>query len=420
MLIRPCFYRLVGLVVLVLFTMTATFADTVILVTSQIGQAANDFVPWLQLGGDATLLGSSFNAISARGVTVTGTLAGANSLVSVVCTASPCSWTGSGFSTADTLLWTSDAGNSGNGPVTLAFGTPITGAGALIQANAPGQFTAQVQAFNGATLLGSFTVTSDAAGDATYIGIQDQSGPNITSVVFSITACAPIDSSGCTDFAIDTVNLNSGPALASFPIRSLSLGIQLVGTSSAPGAVVLVNTGGAFLAINSIGASGANSADFSVSQTCPNPIAPGSACPLSVTFKPTAGGPRKSSIGITSNAGSTPPTVILTGVGTASGLSPTSLTFAGQAVGTSSAPQTITLTNKGSVAMNLWQIAIVGANAGDFSMTTTCSSSLGTGANCTASVTFKPTAKGARTASVLFSDDGGGSPQAVTLTGTGM
>jgi two-component sensor histidine kinase len=39
--------------------------------------------------------------------------------------------------------------------------------------------------------------------------------------------------------------------------------------------------------------------------------------------------------------------------------------------------------------------------------------------SCTVSVTFKPTATGARNASVLFSDDGGGSPQAVPVTGTG-
>lgn len=419
MLIRPCLCRLGGLVVLILFVTAAAFADTLILVTSRTAQGANDFVSWSQLGADATLLGSSFKATSVGGVAVTGTLAGPNSVISVVCAASPCSWTGSGFSTADTLLWTSDAGNSGNGPLTLAFGAPITGAGAMIQANAPGQFTAQIQAFNGATLLGSFTAMSDAAGDATYIGVQDASAANVTNVVFSITACAPIDSSGCTDFAIDTLNLDAGPALANLFPRSLSLGTQLVGTNSAPHAVALTNTGGAFMAISSIGASGANSADFSVNQTCPNPLAPGAGCALSVTFKPTAAGPRKSSIGLSSNSGASPPIVILTGVGTAASLSPTSLSFANQSVGTSSGAQTITLTNKG-VTMNLWQIAILGTNPGDFSMTSTCGSSLGAGASCTLSVTFKPTATGARSASVLFSDDGGGSPQSVTLMGTGI
>jgi hypothetical protein len=419
MLNRACFYRLNGLIVLAFFATTAAWADNVVVVTSKTAQGPNDSVVWSQLGADATLLGSSFNATSVGGITVAGTLAGANSLVSVVCAATQCSWSGSGFLAADSLLWTSDAGNSGNGPVTLVFGKAITGAGALIQANAPGQFTAQIQVFNAATLLGTFTVLSDSAGDATYIGVQDQTGANITKVVFSITACGALDSSGCTDFAMDMLNLNTGAAVATVSPLSLSFGTQLVGTTSAARSLSLSNTGGGFLTINSIGISGGNNGDFGLSQSCPNPLAPGGNCLLNVTFTPTAAGPRKSSIAISSNAGGSLPSIILTGVGTAGGPSPTSLTFASQTVGTSSAAQTITFTNKGSATMNLWQIAILGANAGDFSETTTCGSTLGVGANCTVSVTFKPTATGARTGSVLFSNDGGGSPQAVSLSGTG-
>ena len=49
----------------------------------------------------------------------------------------------------------------------------------------------------------------------------------------------------------------------------------------------------------------------------------------------------------------------------------------------------------------------------------TCGPSLAAGATCTVSVEFDPTATGARSAQLQFNDDGGGSPQAVTLTGTG-
>ncbi len=130
-------------------------------------------------------------------------------------------------------------------------------------------------------------------------------------------------------------------------------------------------------------------------------------------------GPRKTAISVNDSFGSSPQIFIVTGVGTLANLSLTSLIFAGQTVSTSSLPQTITFTNTGSGTMNLWQIGILGTNAGDFSKTTTCGTTLGTGLNCTVSVTFKPTATGARTASVLFSDDGGASPQSVSLTGTG-
>jgi hypothetical protein len=108
-------------------------------------------------------------------------------------------------------------------------------------------------------------------------------------------------------------------------------------------------------------------------------------------------------------------TVCFTGVATAASLSPASLNFG-------DSPQTVTVTNKGSstLHLHLGQIGIVGANAGDFSMTTTCGSTLSAGAICTVSISFMPTATGARSASLLFNDDGGGTPQAVNLTGTGQ
>ena len=210
---------LCGLIVLALFSTTVAWADSLVLVTNQTMQGANDSLHWSQLGADGTKLGSTATATSAAGSTVTLTLAGSDSLVSVACTASPCSWTGAGFTASDSLIWTSDAGNAGNGPVTLSFSRGVLGVGALIQADGPGLFTAQIQALNGGNALGlPLTVTSDANGDAVYIGVLDQSGANITSVVFSLTTCIGT----CTDFAIDTVNLNTPPAALVSLVSSLS------------------------------------------------------------------------------------------------------------------------------------------------------------------------------------------------------
>ncbi len=207
-----------GLIVFAVFSTTVAWADSLVLVTSQAGQGANDSVNWSQLGADGTPLGSSAAATSGGGSTVTLTLTGPNSLVSVACSASPCSWNGPGFTAGDNLIWTSDLGNGGNGPLTLSFSKSVSGVGALIQADGPGQFTAQIQVFNGPTLLGSFTVTSDTNGDAAYIGVLDQSGTNITSVVFNLTTCVGI----CADFAIDTVNLDTAPATLVSLISSLN------------------------------------------------------------------------------------------------------------------------------------------------------------------------------------------------------
>jgi hypothetical protein len=100
-------------------------------------------------------------------------------------------------------------------------------------------------------------------------------------------------------------------------------------------------------------------------------------------------------------------------------LSPTSLTFSSQTVNTTSAAQSVTLTNSGNAALTISSIGISGANAGDFSQTNTCGSSLAAGASCTISVTFKPTATGTRTAAVSIADNATGSPHTVSLTGTG-
>ena len=48
-----------GLVVVFLLT-TVAMADNLVLVTTESGQQANDFVSWTQLGSNGTLLGSSF------------------------------------------------------------------------------------------------------------------------------------------------------------------------------------------------------------------------------------------------------------------------------------------------------------------------------------------------------------------------
>src|SRR5437667_885355 len=73
----------------------------------------------------------------------------------------------------------------------------------------------------------------------------------------------------------------------------------------------------------------------------------------------------------------------------------------------------------GTTSLTITSIAITGTNAGDFAQTHTCASSLAAGASCSISVTFKPTASGTRTAALNISDNAAGSPQKVTLSGTG-
>jgi len=204
---------------------------------------------------------------------------------------------------------------------------------------------------------------------------------------------------------------------------SLFFGTQLLAIPSPASAVTLTNSGTSALTINSIVVAGANSADFGVSHNCPispNTLAASSGCTLQISFTPQTAGPRKSSISISDSSGSGAQTIIVTGVGTAISAAPSGLNFNSQQVGTSSNALPVVITNAGSTAVHLWQIAFVGANTGDFSQsnTSTCGTSLGAGANCTVDVVFTPAAAGSRTASLMISNDGGGSPQAVLLAGT--
>jgi hypothetical protein len=389
----------------------AARADSLVLVTSAAGQGANDYVHWSKLGADGTILPASFSVATDKSAVAGINLTGANGIASVVCTSTPCSWTGVGFAAKDTVLWTSDAAAGGNGPVTLHFGSGVSGAGGLIQADTPGPFTAQIQAYNGATLLGSFTAISNNHGDATYIGVTDQTGPNITSVVFSLTACV----SACSDFALDTVNVkaSTGTPAVSLSPTSLGFGNQNVGTVSPPKIITLSNTGTAPLTITTI----ANTGDFKSTNNCGTSVAAGASCSISVSFAPTTTGTRTGTLTITDNAGNSPQLVSLIGTGGTPvvSLSTTTLVFATQLLNTVSAAKMITLTNTGTASLAVTSIVA----SGDFTQTNTCGTSVAAGGKCTISVTFMPTVAGTRTGAISMADNATGSPQTASLTGTG-
>ncbi|MFO0751118.1 MAG: EGF domain-containing protein [Myxococcota bacterium] len=85
-----------------------------------------------------------------------------------------------------------------------------------------------------------------------------------------------------------------------------------VGLSTIPGRVLVHATGLGRLTVGSVSASG----DFSVAQNgCTSPVEPGASCPIDVVFAPSAGGPRAGTLSIDSDAGPTPLSVALAGVG---------------------------------------------------------------------------------------------------------
>ena len=205
----------------------------------------------------------------------------------------------------------------------------------------------------------------------------------------------------------------SGAALS---VTSLSFPITQVGTSSIKQNVTLTNYGNQTLNVSSVTVSG----NFVQTNTCTPTVPAGKTCNISVAFKPKSGGPLTGSVTITDDAFNSPQVISLSGTGTIVKLSPTALTFAPQNVGTSSQPQPVTLSNVGTVTLNISSITIVGANSGDFGEQDNCQPGVNKQGSCTISVTFTPTGVGTRTASISITDDGGGSPQLIPLTGTGQ
>jgi hypothetical protein len=101
-------------------------------------------------------------------------------------------------------------------------------------------------------------------------------------------------------------------------------------------------------------------------------------------------------------------------------LSQTNIDFGNQAVGTSSAVNVITLTNVAVInQVNVSGVSIQGPNAGDFSESDNCSTVVLAKGKCVINITFTPTATGVRSATFSITDDGGASPQTISLTGTG-
>jgi FG-GAP-like repeat/Abnormal spindle-like microcephaly-assoc'd, ASPM-SPD-2-Hydin len=196
---------------------------------------------------------------------------------------------------------------------------------------------------------------------------------------------------------------------------TLKYATQLVGTSSATQTATLTNTGNQDVAVSNIAISGA----FTQTNNCPSTLGIAGTCQIKVTFSPAAKGNATGTLTVTDNATTSPQTVALSGAGTVMTLSPIGVNFGDQKVGTNSATAPVTLTNTGITAVSLALINFTGTNPGDFSQTNNCGKSLAAKASCTINVIFDPAATGARSASLSVSDNGGGSPQTISVSGTG-
>lgn len=381
-----------------------------------------------------TLTNKGSAAVSLAGVGVSGPFAiASNTCPASLAAAANCAvgvtFTPAATGTASgTLTFTDSALNSpqtvtlsgtGTAPVTLSatslsFGTVAVGATSSAKSVTITNQQSSALTFSGITVGGAFAIATNTCGPTLAAGAACTVG-----ITFTPTATgAATGTLTITDSAPGsprTVNLSGTGGSTTTPVTlsasTLSFGTVVVGNTSTATTVTLTNRQSAPLNTLSVSIGG----PFAIaSNTCGTTVAAGASCAVGVTFTPPSTGASTGTLTFTDSASNSPQKVSLSGTGASPvSLSAASLNFGVVAVGATSASQTVTITNATAAAITVAGITVTG----DFADTTTCASTIPSGGNCAVTVTFTPTAGGARTGSLAIPLSTGA--QTVALTGTG-
>jgi hypothetical protein len=173
----------------------------------------------------------------------------------------------------------------------------------LTSASATGDFS--VVNGCGASLAGH----SSCGFQVTYVPKNVGAGSGVLSIV--------------DEYRTQTVSLvgtgTAPPGVTLAPSGGLAFAAMPVGQSSAGQVVTLTNNGGLPLALSGVSVSG----DFAITtNTCGTSVPAASNCTVAITFAPTVAGGRAGTLTFTDNAGSSPQTMALGGVGIDFALAP--------------------------------------------------------------------------------------------------
>ena len=315
-------------------------------------------------------------------------------------------------------------------PNILAYGTQTSGPAyavtktSTLKNNGTTAYTLGAIAFVGAystDFTQTNTCTSVAAGKTCIISVKfSPTASEAANAQLTIT-----DSTGSV-IAIQMVGTGNIPIYLA-PRTMNFTGYQLIGTTSAGRTDTFTNKSGVNIYFTLIDLEGANPTEFRFTSTCAGggppfnytvPLLPGASCTSTVYFSPTQSGGANVTQVYYGNLTLAKQGLLISGLGTAVKVTPTTLTFPTTKVGTTSAPINVTFQNAGSVALALSSIAWSGQN--DFSETNTCTgNSVPANSSCTFSITFTPSAVGTFTATLSIGDTDPTGPQKITATGTG-
>jgi kumamolisin len=286
-------------------------------------------------------------------------------------------------------------GGSATSTITVTDGGGFSGSVTLSVSGLPNGVTAGFVP-NPTTTTSTLTLT--ASGTAA----TGTSTVTITGVSSSLTSV--------TDLIVTVNPLANGISVSP---SALTFTKTVVGAKSTAKTATLTNAGTVTLDIGSI----TTSSNFSQTNACGSTLATGKSCKISVTFTPLQSGSVTGTLSVTDNAGNSPQTVALSGIGEAqAAILPATEKFPTTVVGATSAAKVFTLHNYQSVELHNLSIS----TTGEFGVTsTTCQTNLTSNASCTIDVVFTPTGVGITTGTLQVSDDALNSPQTSNLSGTG-
>ncbi len=306
---------------------------------------------------------------------------------------------------------------NGSSPIVVPSPTSLTFASAPVNSTSNAQTITLSNTGNATLNISSIQATGDFAQTTNCASALGFGSSCQIQVTFTPTAGgARPGSLVLTDDAPDspqTIVLSGSGFVTTGTVTpsTLSFGNVNVSSSSTAQVVTVTNTGGNIMTVSAVSATG----DFSQTNNC-STIAANGTCTVNVTFAPTASGSRTGTLTISDNAEGNPHAVTLGGMGIAgtADLSTTSMTFTALNVGATSTAQTLTVTNSGNGPLTLSSIQATG----DFAQTNNCST-VASSATCTVQITFTPASSGTRTGSLILTSSAIGSPQSVSLTGSG-
>jgi phospholipase C len=309
-------------------------------------------------------------------------------------------------------------------PTSLGFPTQRAGTPSAVQTIKVTNFGTNPLSVSGVTVTGDYGVTNSC----TY-KIQQGKACSVK-VTFSPTSTGyrpgSLTIADNDPTSPQVVALAGSGTLVGLSPPLIDFGIRSVGVKTKAKSAALTNYGATTLQVFSIVASG----DYSQTNDCGTNIVAGASCSISVFFKPTVTGRRAGTVKISDSDGTGTQVVTLTGVGTYVSLSASSLSFPAQPLGTWSAPQTVTLTNRNSVTLNVTSVDLTGTvgtsggnlfpkvNTTEFIESNNCNA-IAPGASCSFQITFGPTVAGDRSGELAISYDEADSPTLIALSGIG-